>query len=117
MKYQDEAAEIWQALVPKSGQADTVQGELLRAIEKLRDEARRNGNANWDKGFESLRKYLEDNLGKSDAHTFFEKRKLNKDIKRLADYNHPYTNDDLYDRLTDALVEWNRKHPTPINRN
>jgi hypothetical protein len=32
----DVAAWIWHDLVPKSGQADTVQGELLRAIEKLR---------------------------------------------------------------------------------
>jgi hypothetical protein len=28
------------------GLADTVQGELLRAVEKLRDEAQRNGNVN-----------------------------------------------------------------------
>ncbi len=41
---------IWSNYVPKSGQSETVQGELLRAIEKLRDEAHRNGNINWMTG-------------------------------------------------------------------
>jgi hypothetical protein len=45
---------IWRQFVPSAGQAETVQGELLRAMEKLRDEAARNGNGNWDEGFETL---------------------------------------------------------------
>jgi hypothetical protein len=45
--YFEEAQDIWKNFVPPSGQAATVQGELLRAIEKLRDEAMRNGNGNW----------------------------------------------------------------------
>lgn len=51
MKYFNEAKYFWQTYVPKQGQAETVQGELIRAIEKLRGEAQRNGNINWDKGF------------------------------------------------------------------
>jgi hypothetical protein len=39
---------IWESYVPKSGQAETVQGELLRSIEKLADEAQRNGNINFN---------------------------------------------------------------------
>lgn len=58
MNYFDEATEIWRRFVPPKGQADTVQGELLRAVEKLRDEATRNGNGNWDDGFEQLLSYL-----------------------------------------------------------
>ncbi len=41
MQYFEEATRIWQTFVAKSGQAETVQGELLRAVEKLRDEATR----------------------------------------------------------------------------
>lgn len=52
MDHFEEAKAIWHMFVPKSGQADRVQGELLRAVEKLRDEATRNGNINWDRGFE-----------------------------------------------------------------
>src|SRR5262245_49332438 len=42
---------VWQNLVPKSGAATSVQGELLRSIERLRWEAQQNGNINWDEGF------------------------------------------------------------------
>jgi hypothetical protein len=49
---------IWRNLVPKSGQADTVQGELLRAVEKLSWEAQNNGNINWDDRFEMLIEFL-----------------------------------------------------------
>ncbi|MEI9930892.1 MAG: hypothetical protein WDM89_10165 [Rhizomicrobium sp.] len=59
MRHLDEARKIWAEFVPKSGQADTAQGELLRAVEKLRDGAIRNGNCNWDQGFEILLGYLE----------------------------------------------------------
>ena len=35
MNYFEEGKQIWKSFVPKSGQAETVQGELLRAVEKL----------------------------------------------------------------------------------
>ncbi|GAA3412494.1 hypothetical protein [Streptosporangium vulgare] len=54
MKYFEETGHIWRTLVPKFGQASTVQGELLCADEKLRDETTRNGNINWDGGHERL---------------------------------------------------------------
>lgn len=47
-KYFDECKYIWANYVPKSGQAQNLQGELLREIEKLRCEAQDNGNMNWD---------------------------------------------------------------------
>lgn len=62
--------ETWQAtltrlgkeLVPLSGEAETLQGELVRCIANLNDEAKRNGWMNWDKGdvesVEMLRRYL-----------------------------------------------------------
>src|SRR5262249_48569009 len=62
MQYLNEAANIWRECVPKSGQADTIEGELLRAVEKLRDEAIRNGNQNWDPGFGILLSFLESKL-------------------------------------------------------
>lgn len=38
---------IWKTEVPKQGKTSTVQGELLRQLEKLRWEAQENGNINW----------------------------------------------------------------------
>lgn len=40
---------LWTKLVPATGQAKTVQGEVIRITGKLTDEAYRNGNCNWDR--------------------------------------------------------------------
>jgi hypothetical protein len=51
-------------LVPVSREAETLQGELVRCINNLADEANRNGWMNWDSGdeesIEILRRYLPD---------------------------------------------------------
>ena len=51
-------------LVPLSGEAETLQGELVRCAVNLRDEAMRNGWMNWDvrhsEQIEVLRRYLPD---------------------------------------------------------
>jgi hypothetical protein len=114
MKYAEEAKHLWQTYGPKSGQADTVQGELIRAIEKLRDEAQRNGNGNWDHGHEILCSYLRDTLCNSGVFDNAAISEIKSDIARLEDYDHPYCDDDLYDRLTDRIVEWYHRNPEPI---
>jgi hypothetical protein len=62
VEYLQEARSLWQTSVPLHGQAATVQGELLRAVENLRDEAQRNGNLNWGSGQEAFIAYLRENL-------------------------------------------------------
>ena len=47
-KYFDECKYIWKNYVPESGQANNLQGELLREIEEIRCEAQDDGNINWD---------------------------------------------------------------------
>lgn len=58
MRYLEECKYIWKNLVPKEGQADNLQGELLRQVEKLRYEAQNNGNINWDSDFEFFCEFL-----------------------------------------------------------
>ena len=43
----DDFRRLWRELVPATGPADSLQGELLRAVENLRDESCRNGNRNF----------------------------------------------------------------------
>ena len=62
MKHLDEARTIWNEQVPSRGQAETVQGELLRSVEKLRWEAQTNGNINRDDQFELLAAFIETTL-------------------------------------------------------
>lgn len=108
MHHFEEAKSIWQTYVPKRGQAETVQGELLRAVEKLRDESIRNGNANWDDGFEILLAYLTDRLTDPAAYSPEAIAGTKAALDRLRDYDHPYLEDDLYDQLGDRVVEYFR---------
>jgi hypothetical protein len=114
MHHFDEARQLWRTAVPRSGQADTVQGELLRAVEKLRDEAQRNGNQNWDPGFESLLDYLRTHLLDGQTFSDDERTEIAADLALIANYDYPHTSDDVYDRLTDRVVEWTHGHPDPI---
>ncbi|AUC17136.1 hypothetical protein BTO06_15835 [Tenacibaculum sp. SZ-18] len=114
-EYFEKAKFIWQNYVPKSGQAETVQGELLRAVEKLRDEAHRNGNINWDNGHEILGLYVKDTLINSNEFDQETVKQIKSDIQRLLIFEQPYLEDDIYDRLTDRIVDWFIKHPDPVS--
>ena len=114
MEHFDEARAIWKAHVPRSGQAETVQGELLRAVEKLRDEAQRNGNVNWDRGFVILAGYLRSVLTASGAFDAATTAAIEQDLDRLLQHEDPEVADEPCDRLADRVVEWCRLHPEPV---
>lgn len=116
MKYFEEAKSIWKNHVPKSGQSDIVEGELIRAIEKLRYEAQNNGNANWDEGFERFCQYLWDILNDKNVFGYIVLEEIRTDIDVLLNYEQPYFDDDLYDRITDHIIEWSLAHNGPIKR-
>lgn len=114
MKYFNEASALWKTYVPPKGQAETVQGELIRAVEKLRDEAQRNGNMNWDDGHEILAAFVRDTLVGSGVFESSACREIEGDVARLRDYQRPDLSDEPFDRLTDRIVEWSRAHPEPM---
>jgi hypothetical protein len=119
----DVARWIWKTLLPKSGQAAFVQAEILRAIEKLRWEAQNNGNINWDDRFEMLVDFIEEKLTSQPCFASGEKQSIRDDLKRLRQFTPvnemadlsqlaqgPYTDDDLYDRLTAHLITFCYSH-------
>ena len=116
MEYFEEARSLWLRYVPARGQADTVQGELLRAVEKLRDEAQRNGNLNWRGDHVILARYIRDQLIGSGSFTGAAASEIEQDVGRLLDVEHPETSDETYDRLSGRIVEWSRAHPDPVPR-
>lgn len=114
-QYFDTAKYLWQTYVPKSGQAETVQGELIRCIEKLADEAQRNGNINFNHGCHViLIEYLREHL--SDDKIFSKETiaQINRDLNALSIEDEPYIEDDIYDRITDRIVDWYQHYKTPI---
>ncbi|HEY0030835.1 MAG TPA: hypothetical protein VGC65_08775 [Bacteroidia bacterium] len=114
-EYSETAKFIWKTYVPKSGQAETVQGELLRAIEKLADEAQRNGNINFNKDCHGilisfLRQHLTD-------EKIFDKeiiKQVNQDLDLISVEDEPYTEEDLYDRVRYRIVDWYLHNKNPI---
>lgn len=121
---QEIASWIWHNLVPPNGQSATVQGELLRAVEKLRWEAQENGNINWDEGFLILLAFLENQLLGHPGFGEAERKTIQRDLNRLRNFlpvdelddesesgSLPYVEDDLYNRLEDFVVVFARANP------
>jgi hypothetical protein len=121
-RYQQEAKQLWAALVPQTGQADTVQGELVRAVGRLADESYRNGNINWDEGHRVFVSFLREHLAASDEFDAATRLRIEEDLAKVGrvgegedGYIFP-DGEDIYDRITDRVVEWCRRHPDPIPR-
>ncbi len=118
---------IWENLIPKSDQSEWVQGEVFRAIERLREEAQGNGNINWDDRFEMFVDYIGAVLLEENKFSRKDKAIISTDLARLRNFitpdkltsqnqsdQLPYVNDDLYDRLDHYLIEYCRYHPELI---
>ena len=65
LQHREACERIWEEMVPESGRAETLQGELLRQAEMLRYEAQFNGNMNWDDSYESFCSFIGDALERS----------------------------------------------------
>ncbi|WP_241127718.1 ankyrin repeat domain-containing protein [Novosphingobium terrae] len=52
--WQDRHRELWELLVPSSGAAATIQGEVIRISGRISDELKRNGGANWDGDYRKM---------------------------------------------------------------
>jgi len=114
-KHFEECKYIWQHFVPQRGQSDYLQGELLRQVEKLRNEACDNGNMNWDDNFEWFCDFLKKTL--IDSKLFIEKDEKRIDtiltfLKENPEF--PYTQNDVYDYLADAVGTFYLAHKEPI---
>lgn len=109
----EEARRLWIEYVPDNGPAHTVQGELLRAVESLRDEAMRNGNVNWSDSHRASAAFLLRYLTTCGLFGPDALDEIANDIQRALDFNRP-AGDDVYDRLADRVVEWCRVQSAPV---
>lgn len=113
IKHRDVYDRVWKD-VPRSGQSLTVQGELLRAAEKLWDEAERNGDVNWDDGHERLLAFLRRHL--LDGTLADQRRQLKLDIRAAGRHRRPVVEPEMWLRLIDAVCDWCIAYPEPIPR-
>jgi hypothetical protein len=116
LKHFEVCKEIWAKLVPERGQARSVQGELLRAVEKLRDEALRNGNWNWNKNHRRLVYFLKKTLPSFDVFSKTELAEIQGDLARIGLRDPPASDDAPFDRLSNRIGQLYEAHPKPIRR-
>jgi hypothetical protein len=101
-------------MVPREGPAPTVQGELLRSVEKLREEAQQHANAHYRKTHKRMAVFLRDTLIGSGIFDKTEKERIRSEAGRLTKKGKPVVDDQLYDHLVDQVCVFYTKHPTPI---
>lgn len=99
--WQEQHQELWQLLVPSTGAAKTVQGEVTRIAGKIHRELQGNGGANWDGEY---RKMCDAFL----AHVPFDADVM----KRIRTGN---GSDDDMEELVRASVQWVLTNPKPVS--
>jgi hypothetical protein len=122
---------LWGELVPSGGEAETLQGEIVRAVGRLEDEYNRNGNVNWEPGgyhnefVEFLKQRLADPTT-FDAATVKEIWNAAERVRLAAEdleteifegeeiRTQKHSADPAFPVLIKRAVEWCQKHPEPI---
>ncbi len=114
LHYPEVVYKIWNELVPQEGPAPTVQGELLRTVERLREEAQQHANAHYHKSHKRMAVFLRDTLVGSGIFDKSEKERIRSEAGRLMKADKPVVDNQLYDHLVDQVCVFYTKHPAPI---
>ena len=110
--WEEQYEELWYFLIPSSGAAKTVQGEVIRIPGRVRDELDRNGGVNWDRDYrkmlQALPQYLSLGIPLSDQEL--------AETKELIAQVHGKDFDDepRLDRLCQLAIAWIKQNPEPL---
>ena len=110
--WEEQYEQLWSFLIPSSGPAKTVQGEVIRIPGRVRDELDRNGGANWDRDYrkmlQALPQYLSLGIPLSDQEL--------EETKELIAQVHGKDFDDepRLDRLCQLAIAWIKQNPEPL---
>ena len=109
--WQEQYDELWNYLVPSSGAAQTVQGEIIRITGRISHEVLDNGGCNWDGDF---RKMLDSLLSHFSSGTPLSPNELSE-AGRLASCIRPKGDgDDEPEHLCRLAVKWALQNPDPM---
>ena len=110
--WEEQYEELWSFLIPSSGAAKTVQGEVIRIPGRVRDELDRNGGVNWDRDYrkmlQAMPQYLSLGIPLSDQEL--------EETKELIAQVHGKDFDDepCLDRLCQLAIDWIKQNPEPL---
>ena len=108
VRWEERYQELWQLLVPSSGAAATVQGEVIRISGRISDELERNGGANWDGDYRKMADAFLEHVGSArplPAPELDEARDLISAVKQQR--GDPT-------RMYKLAVDWVALNPEPI---
>jgi len=103
--------ELWEMLVPGSGSAKTVQGEVIRITGRVHDEIYRNGGANWDANYKKMLDSLMIHLSSGTPlgpEMLKEAETIVKSVRSTGD------GDEELIRLCELSVKWVQQNPNPV---
>lgn len=115
--WKKEHTRLWSELVPPQGQAETLQGELIRIAGKLTDQAFRNGNMNWDADHERMWRFIGAQISGDRIFSASERTQIQEKIEEIIrDQECPNLDGDRspYYFVSEKVVDWCMAHPTPI---
>ena len=109
-RWQEQYDELWNMLVPGSGKAKTMQGEMIRIVGRVTHEVLDNGGINWDDDFRemlsTLQEFLKQNRSLETA-LVDEAVGIAKQVTASTDKKALY-------RLTEITVKWVLANSEPI---
>jgi len=115
--WKKEQGRLWKELVPADGQADTLQGELIRFAGKLTDQAYRNGNMNWDSDHERMWRFIGEKIADDPIFSSEEQALIREKIEEIIrDEERPDLSGEgsPYYIRTEKVVDWCMAYPDPI---
>lgn len=104
----DQHDALWQALVPSSGAAKTVQGEVIRIAGRITDEVERNGGVNWDADYSKMGQAFLDHIATGAPLPDPDRAHAAVLIREAR------TRDGAGAELCDLAVRWVALNPTPM---
>jgi hypothetical protein len=109
--WQQQHRMLWDLLVPSSGPAETVQGEVIRISGRIAHELEGNGGINWDADFRKMADAFLQHLRKGTPLSPFDLAAavdLVEEVKRESGDT---------GRMAELAVAWALQNPTPIKLN
>lgn len=107
--WQKQHAELWDLLIPSSGPAATVQGEVIRIAGRIARELDDNGGLNWDEVFEAMASAFLQHVQSGSSLAAAELA----DVREIVDSLIRDESGDT-DRMAELAVTWVLQNPVPV---
>ena len=112
--WREQHDELWKYLVPGSGAAQTVQGEVIRITGRILDEMYRNGSGNWDGHFRKMLDALLRHFASGAALASADMAEAEKAAAAIRSKGYGDGDDSEPDRLCELAVKWVLANPDPV---